>query len=235
VGLLLLLLVEPASSAVLFQVSGLSSAGVAVSFKADLSVIGDTLTVVLTNNSPVHSQNPDDTLGSFYFDILNAGVRPSLTYTSAFGELYSGVKSGPDVAYNGAGLDDIKSLSPATSAWIFAVMTPTANPYLGFGIGTVGNANLGVNNLPAMDGIETAIYTGDITTQNLNGKLLVKDTATFTFGGLTGFTEANIWPQVAFGLGTSPDSLMTTIVPTPEPATLAILCLGALLLRRRVA
>jgi hypothetical protein len=55
-----------------------------------------------------------------------------------------------------------------------------------------------------------------------------KESAVFTLSGVAGFTEADIQPTYAFGLGTAPDSLLT-----PEPATLVLLGLGSLLLRKR--
>jgi len=67
------------------------------------------------------------------------------------------------------------------------------------------------------------------TTQSLsNPAYLVKDSATFVFSGLTGFTESDIQPEFAFGLGTAPDSLIT-----PEPATMILLGVGSLLLQKR--
>ena len=80
-----------------------------------------------------------------------------------------------------------------------------------------------------MNGVDFAIYKGEITTQPLtNPSCLVKDTATFTFTGLTGFTETDIVNKFAFGLGTAPDSLLT-----PEPATICLLGLGALALLKK--
>jgi len=220
-----------ADATVVFEVAGLSAKGVQVSFEADMTIAGDELTIVLTNTSPVDSLNPDDILTSFYFDIIKDGARPTLTYSSALAELFTINQSGPDTPYNGAGLDDIKGLSPGGLAWIFRTMDVAFDPWLGFGIGTVGNNNLTPNNFPGMDGIETGIYIGDdLSTANLKNKLLVKETATFKFTGLAGYAETDIAPLVAFGLGTAPDSVMT-----PEPATLVILGLGGLLLRKRIA
>jgi hypothetical protein len=230
--IIVLALASSASPAIIFQASGVSAKNVPVSFTAGLSIEGDILTIVLTNTSPVDTRNPDDTLGSFYFDILNAyGVRPVLTYLSATGDVYLCSKKNPDVLQEARA--DILADSLGEDSWMFAMMSTAANPYLRFGIGTVGNGNMTPNNFNGniVDGVNYSIYKGEITTQNLNNVLLVKETATFTFSGLTGFTEGDIVQQVAFGLGTGPDSMM---VATPEPAMLAILGLGGLLLRRRI-
>lgn len=207
--------------------SGVSAKGVDVTFTAELTILDDELTVVLTNNSK-ESLNPDDLLGSFYFDIVDdSAVRPNLVYSSAVGDVYLASKTGDEVLQAGT---DIMAVDPGDNSWMFATMDEMQNPYLGFGIGTVGNSNLSPNNFSGniVDGVDYAIYVGDITTQNLDGKLLVKDTATFVFTGLTGFSEADIAPQFAFGLGTAPDSLIT-----PEPATMVLLMMGSLIVRKR--
>ena len=145
------------------------------------------------------------------------------------GDVYLCSRNNPD-ELDEAGAD-IKAVEADDDSWMFAVMNETVIPYLGFGIGTVGNSSLNPNNFNGriVGGVNYAIYKGEITTQNLNNKLLVKETATFTFSGLTGFTENDIASQYAFGLGTAPDSLLTT----PEPATLAMLGIGTLVLRKR--
>ncbi len=219
--------VQTSDATLVYTASGISGKGVAVSFEADFTISGDTLTLVLMNKSPVASANPDDTIGSFYFDIVkNLTERPTLTYASAIGDLYLVSKSGPDTLSQANA--DLKALTGGIG-WVFSAMNAALNPYQGFGIGTVGNNGLTPNNFPGMDGVETSIYTGEVTAQNLNGKLLVKDFATFTFTGLTGFTEADIKSTVVFGLGTAPDSTMTG---TPEPATMLLLGLGGLALLR---
>ena len=215
---------------VMFTASGTSAKGVDVTFEAQLSISGDFLTVILTNNSPVDSLNPDDVLGSFYFDILNdSAIRPTLSYSSAIGDTYKGVKNGSDTLLEvGA---DIQALVAKDYSWQFKTFDVSFNPFLGFGIGTVGNNNLFPNgfNGNIVDGIDFAIYKGDITTQSLvNPDHLVKDKAIFTFTGLTGFVETDIQPSFAFGLGTAPDSLLI-----PEPSTLYLLGLGAFALFRK--
>lgn len=92
-----LAIARPALGTVILTESGTSSAGVPVSFEADLTIAGNTLTLALINTSPVSSLNPADTLGSFYFDIVNgSNVRPTLTYASASGDVYLGDKDNPD-------------------------------------------------------------------------------------------------------------------------------------------
>ena len=75
-----------------------------------------------------------------------------------------------------------------------------------------------------MGAIDYTIYKGEITTSNLDGKLLVKNTATFNFTGVSGFTEADIQLASAFGLGTAPDSFLTT--SAPEPSSGVLLAIG---------
>lgn len=224
-----LMFVPSAMATLTFVADGVSAKNVPVQFVADLTISGDILTIVLTNNSPVDSLNPDDLLGSFYFDIVNGGDRPEMTYVSASGDTYQGVKNGPDILLQTGA--DIQALAAGDDSWQFKELNADYIPNLGFGIGTVGNSNLFPNGFDGsvVGGMNYGIYQGEITTQSLtNPDVLVKGSAVLTFSGLTGFTEADIVPEYAFGLGTAPDSLLT-----PEPATLALLGLGGMLLRKR--
>ncbi|MCE5186244.1 MAG: PEP-CTERM sorting domain-containing protein [Planctomycetaceae bacterium] len=221
----------PCMATIVLEASGTSAKGVEVEFRAEMAISGDQLTITLINNSPVYSLNPDDLLGSFYFDIVNPqGVRPALDYVSAIGDIYLASQKNPDTLVQSAG--DIMAEKAGDYSWMFATLDQMVNPYLAFGLGTVGNNNLTPNNFSGniVDGVDYAIYKGEITTRNLDGKLLVKNQGVFVFNGLTGFSESDISRNFAFGLGTAPDSLLT-----PEPATLAILGLGAaaMLLKRK--
>jgi uncharacterized protein (TIGR03382 family) len=174
-------------------------------------------------------------LGSFYFDIVGAGnTRPTLTLSSAVGDVYTGNMNGPDtLTDNNANLIAVNA---GDDSWQFKTMSTSSNPFLGFGIGTVGNNNLTPNNFMGslVDGVDYSIYRNEVITQNLDGKLLVKNTATFKFTGLTGFAESNIVNTAAFGLGTAPDSL--EFVTLPEPSSIALAVAGLSLLgvfRRR--
>ena len=210
------------NASVTHTAAGVSAKGVAVTFEAELTIAGDFLTIALTNNSPVSSLNPDDVLGSYYFDIADGlNNRPTLTYVSATGDTYLGDKDAAD-SLDTAGAD-LMAVAPGDYSWQYKTMDPALSPFMGFGIGTVGNSNLSPNNFMGniVDGIDFSIYKGNVTTANLDGKVLVKDTATFVFSGLTGFTESDISSQFAFGLGTAPDSLLT-----PEPASVMLMLLG---------
>jgi hypothetical protein len=198
------------------------------SFQADLTISGDNLTVVLYNNSaslPSSTLNPNDLLTSFYFEI-NDGFdnRPALTYTSASGDVYLGDEDAVD------GLDtaaaDLLANSAGDDTWQFrqGLTLQFGNDVLYFGIGTAGNANMAPNNFMGniVDGFDYGIYAGDISTNNLDGTLLVKGPATYNFTGVSGWTEADIADEALFGLGTQPDS--TAFVP--EPPTFALACMG---------
>jgi hypothetical protein len=220
-----------ANASVIHMASGLSSINTPVTFHADLTITGDVLTIDLFNDSVI-SLAPNDVLGSYYFDIVNAnGVRPTLTYQSAVGDVWLARKNQPDILQIPNA--NLKAVAPGDNTWEFRTMNSTLSPFFGFGLGTVGNANLSPNNFHGniVDGFDYSLYAGDVTTQNLNNTLLVKNHITFTFTGLTGFAEADIRSIGAFGMGTAPDSLLHS----PEPAALALLAIGslALLPRRR--
>lgn len=231
-----------AEAAVTFIGAGTSAAGNPVEFRADLAISGDVLTLDLLNTSPVSSQASADVLSSFYFDIINGtNSRPTMNYVAASGNVFLVLNNAPDVAYEytpptppsvvgtyvpGTNPSNLKAVNTGANTWQFRTMNSAFAPLQGFGIGTVGNSGLSPNNFNPfiVDQIDFAIYkNGDISpVGNLDGRFLVKDTATFTFSGLTGFTEADISSVAVFGLGTSPDSLISV----PEPGTLALAAAG---------
>jgi hypothetical protein len=244
----------PAQATVTFIGAGTSAAGNPVQFQADMTISGDLLTLDLFNTSPVSSRASADVLTSFYFDILDgSNNRPTLNYLSGSGNVFLVLNDAPDVAYEytpptppsivgtyveGTNPSNLKAVNTGDYTWQFRTMDPSFAPFEGFGIGTVGNSGLSPNNFNPLivDQIDFAIYKdGDISpVGNLNGRFLVKDSATFTFSGLTGFTEADITPAT-FGLGTGPDSLISV----PEPGTMALAATGLVtgglgLLRRRI-
>ena len=242
-------LTDRALGGIVFPVSGTSAAGNPVSFAATLAISGSTLTVQLDNTSPVNSTDAADVLTSVYFDILSGTNRPTLNYTSASGSLFL-VRSGTtDLPYYytpqtytqvSGSMSNIRAVNNGDNSWQFRTMNASSSPQLGFGIGTVGNSALSPNGFtPQIVGqgntmINFAIYRGGDIDPNgvLNNKYLVKNTATFTFTGVAGYTEANIVDRVVFGLGTSPDSTLTVSVPEPGGCALVAAAAAALAARR---
>ncbi len=220
--------ISATANASIIQVgAGLSSVNTPVAFEAQLSISGNTLTIILRNNS-TQSLAPNDLLAGYYFDIVKDGARPTLSLVSVSGDVYVGSDDSPDQLQTPQ--PDLMASDTNRGPWEFKVMTPTANPFLGFGLGTAGNSNLSPNgfNGNVVDGFDYGIYVADVTTQNMDATFLVKNQLTFTFSGVSGFSESDISSKYAFTMGTAPDSLMT-----PEPATLTLLVLGGLFVIRR--
>jgi hypothetical protein len=244
-----LLVAAPASGSVIFSGSGKSAAGTLVAFQAMLTIsgsTGDDLTITLANTSPVDSRYADDVLSSFYFDIASGTTRPALSYASASGTVYQVRRGTTDVptyytpqtfTANSCSASNLRAVNNGDQTWQFRNMNQQASPFLGFGIGTVGNSNepiaSGNGFTPSIVGngnsmINFSIYRGgDIDPQGqLNLKYLVRNTATFKFTGVSGYTEAAIAKKAMFGLGTGPDS--TLFVAVPEPSGFAIAATGCL-------
>lgn len=219
---------EPVGAVVIHKGMGTSVNGISVTCEAHLMIAGDVLTVVFYNTSPVHTQNPSDLCTSYYFDIYNgANVRPALVYQSATGDVWRAYRHTADVLET---IDaDLKATEPNDDTWQFKNMNPGFAPFTGFGVGTVGNSDMDPNNFHGniVGGMNYGLYAGEATTQNLDGRLLVKDHITFTFTGVMGITEKDIRPNFSIGLGTSPDSFLV-----PEPAPIALLA-GLLAIPRR--
>lgn len=234
-----------------FPVSGTSAIGRPVAFRATLTIVSDTLTVQLDNTSPVNSTAAEDVLTSFYFDILSGTNRPSLAYAAASGFTFL-VRSGTtDLPYAytpqtftqvGGVASNIRAVNNGDNSWQFRTLNTGSAPQLAFGIGTVGNNSLSPNGFtPQIVGqgntmINFAIYRGgDIDPVGvLDDKYLVRNTATFTFTGVSGFSESHIVDKVVFGLGTNPDSTFTVSLPEPAAPGLVATGVAALAARRRV-
>ena len=107
---------ESTRASIIHSVSGISSAGVPVSFEAVLSISGDTLTVTLTNTSITASLNPNDVLGSYYFDIARGiNQRPALSYSSAIGDVMLADKNAADTMFEAAA--DLMAVNAGDYTW----------------------------------------------------------------------------------------------------------------------
>lgn len=238
-----------AFGSIIFTASGTSTAGTPVAFQASLTISGtsgDDLTIVLANTSPADSRYAADVLGSFYFDIVSGTRRPTLSYASARGSVYQ-VRSGTTDVPNtyspqsftadSTAISDVRAVNAGDGSWQFKPMDPLGFPFLGFGIGTVGNSSppiaSGNGFTPSIVGngksmINFSIYRGgDIDPEGqLDLAYLVKNSATFRFTGVAGYTENAIANRAVFGLGTGPDS--TLLVSVPEPSGFVIAATGCL-------
>lgn len=244
----------PAHATLVVSGSGMSAEGNPIAASATFDIVGDTLTLKLANTSPVDTTATADVLSSFYFDIVNGGVRPAMTYVSATGYVWQVKKNAADVPINytppaGAGgsgsylsalanpphaLSDLMAVKDNDRTWQFRTMDVSLAPFEVFGLGTVGNSGFSPNGFdPAIVGppgngqIAFGLSTGsDIQPVGapMQDQYLVRNEATFTFSGLTGFTEADIVPAT-FGFGTGPDS--TIAVPEPGTGVMALAGLAA--------
>jgi hypothetical protein len=204
-----------AAQAVNFTFEGTTpDTGVDVRFTADLTIVGDTLTIVLTNDSLNHtngsspSLNPNDLLTSFYFDIFNGTSRPTLTpgtnpatspYTGATGNVCLTFKLALDDCSVVDKEGDLRAFVAGDDTWQFRDgldwQVGSSLP-LTFGMGTAGNATFaggedviggGGNGFGGniVDGFDYGLYAGDATTANLNDDLLTTGSITFTWSDPT--------------------------------------------------
>jgi hypothetical protein len=262
------------ATTITFTEAGTSTAGTPLLVSARLDTAADAggpnnaLKITLRSfGAPTKARA--DVLSSFYFNIAdpNGGVRPTLTYVSGSGQAYEVLASGSDKAVSwspnllassgtwttsGTGVgasSNLVAIQNFNEGWQFKTLTPPpAYPGLGFGIGTVGNSDIGLFipgasgstsgfNGPVVSGtapasmINLGIYstgTGlDIVPDGgLDGSRLVRSEAVFYFTSdrdLDSLTQTWVQGNVTFGFGTNPDSVLL-----PEPASLSMAALGGL-------
>jgi hypothetical protein len=135
----------------LIPVSGTSAAGRPVAFTAGLTFAGDELLISLSNVSPVDSKAAADVLSSFYFDIRRGTARPPLVLKEAGGFVFRVRAGQPDQAEHytpqtfvteAGRASDLVARARGDGTWLFRELDPDQAPFLGFGIGTVGNSGL---------------------------------------------------------------------------------------------
>lgn len=254
-----LLLAEPVSATTItFTESGVSADGTPLTVSATLATAADAggpanaLKITLRNfGAP--SKHASDILSSFYFNLADPsdGIRPTLTYLSGSGrawEVHAGAANDTPYSWTpqtwtpGSTLpSDLVAKNDFDEGWQFiAVTPPPAYPGLGFGIGTVGNSNIGTL-IPGATGtfdgkvvrgtepgsmINLGIYSvgsgSDIDPVGvLAGARLLQTEAVFMFRAdkdLSSLTDTWVQGNVTFGFGTGPDTVLL-----PEPGTLPML------------
>ena len=243
---LVMLFASTGRATLIIPVSGTSAAGRAVSFTAALTFAGDDLILVLSNVSPVASRAAADVLSSFYFDIRRGTDRPPLVLAEAGGFVFRVLAGQPDqpeyytpqTFVNEAGrLSDLVARDRGDASWLFREMDADEAPFLGFGLGTVGNSGLAPNSFdphivgpPGKTMINFSIFAGDDLDPVgvLNDTHLVHQAIEFRFTGAAGYGERDVVDVFTFGMGTGPDSVIT--VSLPEPGGLALSGIGTLAL-----
>lgn len=264
------------ATTITFTEAGVSAAGTPLLVSARLDTAADAggpnnaLKITLRSfGAPTIAKA--DVLTSFYFNLAdpNTGVRPTLTYVSGSGQAYEVLTKGSDKAVSwspnlvtssgtwttsGTGVNNPSNLVAVKNfneGWQFRTLTPPpAYPGLGFGIGTVGNSDIG-GFVPGASGatsgfsgqvvrgagggdsmINLGIYSTGTGTDivpdgGLDGARLVRTEAVFTFTSdkdLSSVTQSWVQGNVTFGFGTGPDSVLL-----PEPRGLVIAAMGCLL------
>lgn len=246
VAVMVFLCAATGSASLIVSATGISAAGRPVSFAAALTFAGDELTIVLSNVSQVESKAAADVLSSFYFDIRRGSERPPLVLDEAGGFVFRVLAGQPDqpeyytpqTFVNEAGLlSDLRARDRGDATWLFREMDADHDPFLGFGLGTVGNSGLVPNTFnpdivgpPGKEMINFSIFAGtDLDPVGvLDGAHLVHQEIAFRFTGAAGYGERDVVDLFAFGMGTGPDSLIT--VSLPEPGGLALSGIGMLTL-----
>lgn len=224
-----------ASAMTVHSASGLNDEGEAISAQAQLSISGDLLTLTLQNTSAA-TLRPSSLLTSYYFDVISgAGVRPELELVSATGDVWETSRKDPDVLKQGGA--DLIARDKKDNTWLFRSFEGVADPFQGFGVSTVGNSDLDPINFNGsiVGGMDYGIYVDEVISQNLNKRLLVKDSVTFVFSGVAGYANSDILSAAAFGFGTSPETILGERPPSeippagvvPEPLTMALFGFGA--------
>lgn len=235
--------------------SGTSGSGLAARATFTTGTEG-ILKLLLENTSATPTLAPSELLTSLYFNVLSGTVTGSsapLRYQSATGQVYltdknkvdDAVTYAPPPPKNGTVStpprptpSNLKAVNSGDNTWQFrsGMSLVASQPPLAFGVGTVGNNSLAPHNFNGgiVDGFDFGLYVGDVTTQNLNNTLLVKNSAQFEFAGFGGFKLSQVSPHVVFGFGTNPEIIITV----PEPATQwlaggGFLTLGAMCRGRR--
>ena len=210
-------------ASVLFSGSGFNpEAGTNAAGSAMFTISGNTLTLVLTNTTLPRTTAQGNAMTGVTFDI--GGGSPVLTLTS------TALTSGSDFWTSKTATNNAAALN---GSWTSVL---GASPLGEYGVATTGfngrfnGGSIGLGNAAPNYGI-VAAGTFDGTNVSFGGSQFpfVQNSMTFTFTGVSGFTEAQI-SNVKLLFGTDGTGIITAI---PSPGSLALIGLGGLVAARR--
>lgn len=210
-------------AAVVFSGSGFNPEGATnVAGSAMFTISGNTLTLVLTNTTAPRTTAQGNAMTGVTFDVGNGSAVLTLTSTA--------LTSGADFWTSKFATNNAAALN---GSWTNVL---GASPLGAYGVATTGfngrfnGGSIALGNAAPNYGI-VAAGTFDGTNVAFGGSQFpfVQNSMTFTFSGISGFTEAQI-SNVKLLFGTDGTGIITTI---PTPGSLALVGLAGLVAGRR--
>jgi hypothetical protein len=202
-----------------------------LSASVTFTIVGDVLTILLTNTATVSPTASNQVLSGVFFAF--SGATPTLTAVSAVLPTGSSIVQASECSTNCAGVTNVGGEFSFSSA--LAAFAPLAT----YGISSSGylpsngsSGNFGGADLDApsaLNGINFGLVNSGFVPYSGNGGMdndpLIRSSVLFTLTGVAGLTEADILARsVVFTYGTGPEN----VVGVPEPTSLMFLGLGLL-------
>jgi hypothetical protein len=217
--LVMTLWVAPASATLFTGSSGSLAAS------ADFSLVGDTLTIVLTNTSTADVAAPADVLTGVFFNMTSGTLTPvsaSLNGSTAF---YAAIVNNVGEGWSyGSGFDPL--ITHGMTSGISVA-----------GLGVFAQANFFSPPVTPLDGIDYGLLSLGDNSATGNGGItsggpLIKDSVKFTLTAPAGFSLAELGTSVVFQYGTAltepnfPGDNGTVPPPVPVPPTVWLMGSG---------
>lgn len=231
------------SAAALVAVVG-SSASAAVTYagsagakaaEAEFSVVGNTLTVKLTNTSTADVLVPSDVLTAVFFNVSGSATSfapASAVLTAGSYVIQDSAPAGGIVGGEWAYRNDVSEGGPISG---------TNHGISSTGLGVFGGPSFPGSNLggpAAVDGLQYGLVSAGDNAATGNGGImgadgLIHNSVTFTFTGANGFNLSRInCVYFLYGTALNEGGFTGQVVPTPGSSALAVIA-GGLIFRRR--